>query len=250
MESEGPGNPGQFMNRLHPAILGLVALLSAVLGYRTATHRYTPPGPGAREVIPATEYFARPRSFSEVENARAELDASVLRTLFEIRSRRAYSLSAPSPPGQGSGPDAALERDIGLLEDTMIQLRGTGGDLVIVRDLLTALKQAGHLQRWLDLYLDTLHRQPTADFVPVHARNACRIGAVLGREEEVIAGLHLVLANPLATFGRNRIIDVLDGDESFPIPDAAADAAGPSPSESSEERGSRSSGTAPPSEHE
>jgi hypothetical protein len=238
------------MNRLHPAILGLVALLSAGLGYRTAVHRHAPPAVGAREVIPATEYFARPKSFSEVENARAELDASVLRTLFEIRSRRAYSLSHPSPAGQGSGPDAALERDIGLLEDAVTQLRGTGGDLVIVRDLLAALKQAGHLQRWLDLYLDTLHRQPTTEFVAVLARDACRIGAVLGREEEVIAGLHLVLANPLATVGRDRIVGVLDGKEESPIPTPATGAARPSPSDSPEEQGSRAPGTTRPSETE
>lgn len=192
--------------RPHPVFVATALVLGAVgLGVGWHCGRESAPDPGAREVLPKSEYFGHARSFSELENARAELDATALRVLFELRRMRVEHRGRTD----GSAPDAGLAKVIEVLEQGVEDLAGTEWELTATRDLLAALNQAGLSQRWLELYLGTLHRRPTADLAPSFAAEALRVGRSLGREEEAIAALHYVLANPQVTTGRDRIAALL-----------------------------------------
>lgn len=208
----------------------VLILGSAGLGYGWHGFQLRPfaaAAPGARETVPAAEYFSHPRSFSELENAKADLDATALRVLFELRMRRVATQR--SMPVEGSAPDAELERIVELLEQSAADLRGTEWELFVIRDLLVALKQAGHRQRWLDLYLDTLYRLPTSEVPSVFAAEALAMARALGRDEEVIRALHFILANPQASAGHDRVRRLFLTAAPGSDPDESVDSPNPPP---------------------
>lgn len=199
-------------------IVSALVLGGAGVGFRLGVLHASRTGPGARETVPPTEYFNHARSFSELENARAELDATVLRTLFELRRQR---VDQPWRT-DGSAPGEGLERVIEILRQSVEDLRGTEWELLVTRDLLVALKQSGRWQGWLDLYLETLYRRPASDVPSAFASEALRIGRHLGREEEAITALHYVLGNPECRSGRARIAALFDDSSSATSGDIAA----------------------------
>ncbi len=192
-----------------PPLAALVLVLASAGGGFAL--RGTLPGSasmGERSVLPPAEYFAHPRSFSELENARAELDARALRLVFEVRAHRAESQRLARVHDR-SAP-TRLATDVENLEQAARELRGTGWESVVVRDLFGALEESGRLDRWLDLYVETVLRQPTSPLAPAFASDALRIGRMTGRESELAGALELIVANPMAGENRARLSETLD----------------------------------------
>ena len=189
------------------ALTALVSFGSLVAGYGLHAVRDRVTGADAWERVPPTEYLEQSRSFSELENARAEMDARAKRILFELRSRRVESLR--DHHGDGSAPDPRLVADLTILESAVTELQGTEWEGFLVRDLLGTLKQVGRLDRWLEVYTAFTHRQPANELGWSMGPEAMRIAERLGRDGEVVLALHLLRANPAAAAGHETIDRVL-----------------------------------------
>jgi len=59
--------------------------------------------------------------------------------------------------------------------------------------------------RWLDVYLDALYRNPTHEMVSALAEDAVVISQAAGREKELTTGLRHVLGVPLDFLAKSRI---------------------------------------------
>jgi hypothetical protein len=170
--------------------------LSATLGYLHATLRH-----GSGTVMPAgataaAEYFATCQSFSEVEDAKAQLDAVAIRWLVELRQRRyawrRLSHSKTRLPLDGVRATEAMED----LRHAIAEFRGTGRDLALVKDLLSLLKGEELYDQWLEVYLRAVYEHPADSLASAFAPDAVSFAKTLGREAEVQAALRHVAEIP------------------------------------------------------
>jgi hypothetical protein len=155
----------------------------------------------------ALEYLVSSESFSEIEQARAVLDALANRYVVQSRmlivrealaGRGAYEKRQPlnSRPGLSA---------IQVLEEAVAEFDGTGQELQLLPTLLSALERERLRDRWIEVYLSALYHHPTHRVVGDMADEARRLGRAIGREAEVIAALRHVSAIPLKFASRLRI---------------------------------------------
>lgn len=137
--------------------------------------------------IPPLEFYVENRSFSEIENARSQLEAAVRRTLDELRASR-WQVLRPGHPVSNREPHvaAAIDELRAVAED----LRDTGLEAWVLKDLLFLLKQEKLLNPWLDIYLDSLYRNPTGDIAGQFRNEAIRLAEATGRVREVQTALY------------------------------------------------------------
>lgn len=192
--------PPTSLTRLALALLALLA--AAGTGYVTRGVQQQAITRLGIEDLPAAEFFSESRSFSEVENVRARLEGLAGRALAEARLRRSLGLRPVKLASRSTeaGATAITELERGLLE-----FRGTGHELLFVHELLLLLRIEGRHDRWLELYLDTLYRNPTHELIGVFAHDAVELSRKTGREPEVREAFRHVLDIPLEFTARSRV---------------------------------------------
>jgi hypothetical protein len=149
--------------------------------------------------IAAADYFRERLSFSEINDVEAQVRASALRLITELRDRRADSVI---PFGWSSATGRALRRS--ELDSSRVALEEILGRTfeadsreLLVKELLFVLKQLDDDGRWLSVYLDSLYRHPARELTGLMAANAVRAGVATGREHEVLAAFQHVLDIPM-----------------------------------------------------
>jgi hypothetical protein len=195
------------------AALVLLAGFAGVAGYYTGALREKVASHVPTEATVALGYLISPESFSEVEQARAVLEAladcyAVLAQQLMVRD-----LTAPSNvsgPGAGDGMPS-LPTAIRVLEEAMGEFKDTGQDLRLLPLLLHALKREGRYDRWLDLYLGALYAHPTHRVVADLAEQAVAISRAVGRQAEVAAGFQHLRNIPQEFGVHGRIESLLAG---------------------------------------
>lgn len=192
-----------------------LALAGALGGLGVAWHRLTRPEivVSSAHDIPPLEYFASPSSFSEVEQARARLQALARRQLYELQLRQAELLRAAQTdePGQRAQAAAALRQLAAELEQVLGEFRGTGEEPLLTAGLLTLLASERAQARWLDVYLRLLYQRPTEPLVGRLAGEAVAAGRATGRLDEVLAALRHVTRIPFEFEGRQAVQAALAG---------------------------------------
>lgn len=137
--------------------------------------------------IPPLEFYVENRSFSEIENARRQLEAAVRRTLDELRAARWQVLRTGGPvENRERYVTAALDELRAVAED----LRDTGLEAWVLKDLLFLLKQEKLADPWLDVYLDSLYRNPAGEIASQFRGEAIRLAEATGRVREVQTALY------------------------------------------------------------
>lgn len=192
-------------------LLLMAATGTAAFGLRGLTPARTLTSPLAE--VPPLEYFASAKSFSEVEQARTQLQALSRRYLFAVQVRQGELLRASRASG-GSGMSAAAARDrqtVQELEAAIQEFRGTGEEPGLTHGLLICLAGERDYERWIDLYLDLLYRCPTEEVVGVLANAAVTAGQATGRLDEVLDGFRHVSSIPFDFEAKRRVQTALAG---------------------------------------
>ena len=147
-----------------------------------------------------------PESFSRIENAKKILEGLCVRLRVELQGRRVadrLSVARNTTSAQEAKPH--LESSIRDLERGMLEFQGTEQELDIAEDLLRVLKQAGRLDRWIEVNLKALYEHPMHPVVASFAKEAIAHGRAVGREEDVVAGLRHLIAIPLDFEGKESV---------------------------------------------
>ena len=162
------------------------------------------------ESMPRLDYFITQHSFSEIENAKASLEALCRRYRAEVQARRL--LDERSAGGrQGPTREPRLSGTIKVLERGMKEFEGTQQQLGISEELLLALRAAKLYDRWMSVYLRTLYEHPTYPTATVFAKDAMVIGKVLGREDEVLRAFRHLKEIPFDFLHKSKIQTLLTG---------------------------------------
>jgi hypothetical protein len=182
------------------AVTGWVGYYVGVMWESSATHM-------PRGATVSLDYLASAKSFSEVEHARAVLDALAVRYVENAQGLIAQELMSRTAnfgiePSRSERP---MLTAIKMLDEAIPEFRGTGVELRLLQPLLYALKQERLYDRWLDVYLDALYRHPAHEMVSALAEEAVVISRAAGRERELNSGLRYVGGIPQNSLARTRI---------------------------------------------
>jgi len=163
----------------------------------------------AVDQTPPFEYLLNPKSFSEIENTRAALDALGLQFLMELQGRRAGLLFGPTTAPRSLHDRAVLTEVVQELEQGRQAFQGTGQEVVLTQHLLWLLKKEKLNDRWLNTFLAFLYQHPTEPWVARWTDDAVDISRAAGREPEVLEALRHLESIPLQFDARTRAQAVL-----------------------------------------
>jgi len=192
--------PPTSLTRLALVLLALLA--AAGTGYVTRGVQQQAITRLGIEELPAAEFFSDPRSFSEVENIRSRLEGLAGRALAEARLRRSGTVRPVNLAARNAGQDSPALAELGR---NLAEFRGTGQEFLFIHELLLLLRIEGLHDRWLELYLDTLYRNPTHELIGVFAHDAVELSRKAGREPEVREAFRHLLDIPLEFTARSRV---------------------------------------------
>lgn len=189
------------------ALLFLVSAVTGWIGYYVGVMREPSATHMSRGATVGLDYLVSAKSFSEVEHARAVLDALAARYVENAKILIAQEImsQAPSFGIHQSSSERPMLAAINLLDEVIPEFQGTGAELQLLQPLLFALKQEGFYDRWLDVYLDALYRHPTDEMVSSFAEEAVVISQAVGRERDLTAGLRYVSGIPVGFLTKSRI---------------------------------------------
>jgi hypothetical protein len=181
-------------------VVGCIAYLAGAMREQAISHLPV-------DATVALEYLVSSESFSEIEQARAILDALANRYVLQSRMLIAREALAGRDTPEIRQPLASRPglSAIQVLEEAGAEFDGTGQELRLLPTLLNALKRERLHGRWIEVYLNAVYHHPTHRVVGDMADEALLLGRAIGREEEVIAALRHVSAIPLKFASRLRI---------------------------------------------
>jgi hypothetical protein len=168
--------------------------LRGVVGYITgARHSGSDLILPVQQKIPL-ECYLNERSFSEIENATANLEALAVQFLTELRSRHDASALGNSTNVFLGNPlyRVNVSGAIQELQDGIEQFKGTDQELLLVRELLSLLKREKELDRWMDVYLATLYEHPSHSVIRSAGRDAGWISEAAGRQYDLANARNLL----------------------------------------------------------
>lgn len=209
----------------------IVASLGGLgIGYHLGAQRDSLTSYLAAGAEPPLDYYCSEPSFSEVENAKANLDGLCQRFRTEIQARRVRDHQwASTVASLQHVSEPHIKDAITDLERGMGEFAGTSQQLDVVLDLLQALKKMKEFNRWVQVYLTALYEQPTHPVVVRLAGEAVEVSKLCGHEREVLAGLAHLEEIPVEFAGKQQIQTVLrDHKASFTANDAWASVPSPS----------------------
>lgn len=189
------------------ALLFLVSAVTGWVGYYVGVMRETSATHMSRGAMVGVDQLASAKSFSEVEQARAVLEALATRYVEDAQgliTQELLSRNANFEVRQSSS-ERPMVAAIKLLDEALPEFQGTGVELRLLQPLLYALKQERLYDRWLDVYLDALYRHPTHEVVSSLAEEAVAVSQAVGRERELTAGLWYLAGIPVNFPAKSRI---------------------------------------------
>jgi hypothetical protein len=189
------------------ALLFLVSAVTGGVGYYIGVMREPSATHLPKGATVALDYLVSAKSFSEVEHARAVLDALAARYVENVQGLITGQIMSrnPSLGIHKSSSERPMVAAIKMLDEVIPEFRGTGVELQLLKPLLYALKQEKLYDRWLDVYLDALYRHPTDEMVSSLAEEGVVISQAVGREGELTNGLRYVSGIPLNFFAKSQI---------------------------------------------
>ena len=167
--------------------IALTAIIAGTGGYYLHAIRSSSPFIAQKNEIPSLDILLVENSFSEIKNSKALLEASakqlIMGTWNQAHSEKYLDKSQLSNKIDSS---IKLESAIRRLEDGIQEYVGTEEKLLITKNLLVLLWENEMLDRWLDLYLQTLNEDSIHQYLSSWANRALECGKKLGREREVV----------------------------------------------------------------
>jgi hypothetical protein len=184
--------------------------LGGLAGYLAGAGHFGKAGTHKSDPARQLEFYITERSFSEIENTKAKLEA--LCTQFVTGLPGLYTSINPDSSRTGANPDSSIdsaEHTLEMLDKAREQFRGTEPEGYLVQQTLIILKRLRQGHRWLYLYLPFLYEHPTHPLVGAFAKDAVDMSDLVGRQSEVAEAFDLVRRIPLASATRDRVIACL-----------------------------------------
>jgi hypothetical protein len=155
------------------------------------------------------EYLTASDSFSEVDQARKGIEALGLRYVDQANRLVFQKGKTHRATTETEGTDGMPSATTVALENAAHEFRGTGSEALITRNLLLALKRDHCPRRWVEVYLDTLYRQPLEPLVAELAREALQMARAAGRTPDLAAALRHLTLTPAPLDGRTELVELL-----------------------------------------
>lgn len=178
-----------------------VGLVAAWIGYAIGTNRSKSPGPDATSTL---EQYACSQTFSEVENARSFLRNLAMRAMTDLRIRTLIPLLRI--PHGTPGRDEEVARALREIRDTIQEFRGSGEEMILIRDFLSFLKREHLYAEWINEYLSLAYTHPSSKLVQDLAPEAKRVAEIIGRGSELTSALSFMGEIPSETLPTDPII--------------------------------------------
>lgn len=140
--------------------------------------------------------FSTPRSFSEVENARAQLTGLFRRDLYEWNKRWVAHLQLDSK-------DQKQEMELNLIQELnrgMEEFHGTEPQFLYAERLLMVYSTQEKIDQWLDLYLSLIYQNPSHRIVTTHIQSAVKNAKIASREKEMLEAIEHLMNIPSTYF--------------------------------------------------
>ena len=161
--------------------------------------------------VPFLHAYVAKRSFSEIRNAKADLEELGARYVMAVAIRR--QIDTRWSAAGGTVPDSHVEPHLAgaieELEQGMQEFRGTGQEFILARELLKALKKSRKYDRWLEVYLDILYEHPTQPLIGCLASDAIVAAKATGSEDVLVAGFEHLTAIPLEFEAKEQVQEAL-----------------------------------------
>lgn len=196
-------------------LLGAILLAFASGGFGYYLHAFRENTTSALSVrrIAALDYYVSWDSFSEVDEAKALLQASATQIIQELREQPGvgvFEVNAGSI-SQNQGNDLQLTQALRNLEQRIEEFNGTQQELLLVQELLWILWRESRYGQFMDVYLRAIYMHPTHDLVGHFADKALHISQRLGREQEMMKAFRHVTMIPLDFRAKRRVWSILEG---------------------------------------
>lgn len=198
---------------MHASIVSFfaaTALCAGLVGYSAGRLVEDSTSTLSKDALVDSTLLTASDSFSEVDQARSNLDALCLRYVSHAQQRM---LAEPRdnlvPVLHSNESTRPIPESVAMLEDAAAGFRGTGAEPIAVRGLLQALKRAQLHTRWLEIYQDYAHRQPLEPLVCELAGEALSMAELTGRQSELIGTLVHVSRTPGPLPGRSQLSELL-----------------------------------------
>ncbi|MBL9138326.1 MAG: hypothetical protein JNK85_20825 [Verrucomicrobiales bacterium] len=159
----------------------------------------------AQSPIPVDHLFAVD-SLSEIEHAKAWLDALATQSIVEAR-RRSAAGSEGHPYLEAKSVIRALEEISSRAEE----FRGTQQEFRLRNEQFILLDRAGRQEDWISAYLNLLYSYPTHELSAQWAPRALKFARELNRIEELQAAWRHAIAIPREFSGKTVFRALLDG---------------------------------------
>lgn len=180
-------------------LLVLVPVLAAGVGYYLGATRAQAFSRLTAQAAVPLEYLVSARSFSEVDQARAGLEALAAQRI-QLAQRLILQETGVGHGSRGvqkTRTERPVLAAIRLIEDGLAEFQGTGLEMRLLPTLLSALKRERLYDRWLQVYLRLLYAHPTHQLVGVLADEAVSISQAVGQQEAVAAAFCHLSSIPL-----------------------------------------------------
>jgi hypothetical protein len=153
------------------------------------------------------DYFLTARSFSEVDNTRALMEALAAQSLQELRIRRICTHQGPKNTNVSPEiRDQRLAEVIRDLQETIAEFAGTGQQMLFVQELLGIYRREGRYQDWVNLFLEHAYRDPTNESIGRMSEEALVVARAARREVEILEALRHLRDIPLE-FAAKRFVE-------------------------------------------
>jgi hypothetical protein len=191
----------------------LLAFVAGGFGYYLHAFRENSTTTISAQRIAGFDYYVSWESFSEVDEAKALLQASATQFIQDLRERPGVGVFKVNngTASHSQGKNNQLTRAIQDLEQRISEFKGTQQELLLVQELLWVLWREDQYDRMIDAYLRVIYMHPTHILVGHFADKVLQSSQRVGREQEVMKAFRHVLNNPLDFEAKQQIRSVTDG---------------------------------------
>jgi hypothetical protein len=190
-------------------ILGalFLTILAGAVGYYRGALRESSAARVSFQDVCSLDYFISWKSFSEIDGAKALLQAAAEQIIQAMQTRLVVGIV---PVSNVTKEIKAIHfgKAIGTMDREIEYFKGSAQELLLVKELLSLLHREGNYNRWLEVYLKALYEHPTDELVGECADQALHTSKLLERELEVRKAFQHVCDIPFDFEAKQKVLRV------------------------------------------
>lgn len=191
----------------------LLAVAAGSVGYYLHAFRENSTTSLSVQRVAALDYYVSWESFSEVDEAKALLQAAATQIIQDLREQPGVGVFQvhTGPPSQKEEEERQLNRALTDLKERIEEFKGTEQELYLVQELLWILWREARHEDFVENYLRVLYQHPCHVLVGHFADKALLSSQGIGREQEIVKAFRHVTSIPLDFRARHQVRSVLNG---------------------------------------